>query len=889
MHSKKLIAGFVFLFAFSGEAPARTIGPDTFGYSATDAVPFAFEDIASTGTLTLAGTDDGVFTAPLGFTFSFYGTSWTSVSWSTNGLISFGGTNSQFSNGNLAVTRVIGDRPSIAVLWDDWQFLAGVSQGCYYETRGAPGSRRFILQWTGALGFEPTSQTVTYQAILFEGSNAIVMQYLDVDSGDLGSFGALATVGIRDTNGQVTGRNLVWSFNSAALSNGMALRFQTASVDVDPPVVSIVSPLNGSVVSAPSVLVTANVSDAGSTTVTSLPAGISGSLPSGGGTVAGSVALAEGPNTITVNVVDGSGNAAATSITVHRDSVAPSILSVSPADGSVVGLPDVNFVVEVSDTFPVILSVAGLVQTLPAGGGLAMVPVILAEGENVVFVSATDTAGNNTALVVRVVLDSNAPVISIDTPVDGSVVGPDGSPAPVLVTVNDTTAITVSSSPDGVSGSVPAGGGVLAGAVALVEGTNQIVITATDAFGRSATASVTVVLDSIPPAISLESPPDGAAVRGTIDLAASAQDPAPGSGVAEMGFSVDGATVSTSDSSPFVSPLNTTELADGMHAVTATAVDAVGNAASESVRVHVDNTLPTLAFSSPEDGAQVSGTFAFELAASDAMSGVVSVEVLANGAAPTDAPPGAQDMPVPTLVFSGQEDSTRWPDGELRLSAKVTDAAGNEASTSIVVRVSNSVPATVVISPADGSRVSGVIQIGVEVSGPEVALVELFVDGSLLGSSGSAPFAVSFDTTSRLDGSMSITAVVADAGGSTWSGSSTVVVDNMVMEIHPTVLNLKSQGDCVKVLVTGSGSELLLAPGRRMELRVPGGTSVPAAGARAGEGGVIVPFDRAALASSLRAAISTGAIPADSPVALVLAADGLEIGSALVLPRDNCR
>ena len=791
--------------------------------------------------------------------------------------------------GNLAVTRVIGDRPSIAVLWDDWQFLAGVSQGCYYETRGAPGSRRFILQWSGALGFEPTSQTVTYQAILYEGSNAIVMQYLDVDSGDLGSFGALATVGVRDTNGQVNGRNLVWSFNSAALSNGMALRFQTASVDVDPPAVSIVSPLDGSVVSAPSVLVTASVSDAGSTTVTSLPGGVSGSLPPGGGTVSGSVSLAEGPNTITVNAADGSGNAAATSITVVRDSVAPSIVSVTPADGSIVGVPDVNFVVEVSDTLPVTLNVAGILRSLPAGGGLGTVPVTLVEGENGVFISARDTAGNTSGLVVRVVLDSNAPVISIDSPADGSVVGPDGSPAPVLVTVNDTTAITVSSSPDGVSGSVPAGGGVLAGAVALVEGTNQIVITATDALGRSVTASVTVVLDSTPPSISLESPPDGAAVRGTIDLAASAQDPAPGSGVAEMRFSVDGAPVSTSDSSPFVSPLDTTELADGLHAVTATAADAVGNAASESVRIHVDNTLPTLAFSSPEDGAQVSGTFAFELAASDGTSGVVSVEVLANGAAPTDAPPGAQDMPVPSLVFSGQEDSTRWPDGELRLSAKVTDAAGNEASASILVRVSNSAPATIVISPADGSRVSGVIPIGVEVSGPQVALVELFVDGSLLGSSGSAPFAVSFDTTSRLDGSMSITAVVADVGGRTSSAAVSVIVDNMAMEIHPTVLNLKSQGDCVKVLVTGSGSELLLAPGRRMELRVPGGTSVPAAGAKAGEGGITVPFNRSALVSSLRAAISTGAIPAEMPVSLVLAADGFEIGSALVLPRDNCR
>src|SRR5262245_59760328 len=89
---------FVVLLVAVREAGAGTVGPDAFGYRATDASPFAFEDISATGTRTLNGTDDSTFTAPLGFTFIFYGQAFTSASWSPNGLITFGGTNSQFNN-----------------------------------------------------------------------------------------------------------------------------------------------------------------------------------------------------------------------------------------------------------------------------------------------------------------------------------------------------------------------------------------------------------------------------------------------------------------------------------------------------------------------------------------------------------------------------------------------------------------------------------------------------------------------------------------------------------------------------------------------------------------------------------------------------------------------
>ena len=101
---------------------AKSVGPDAYGYVAGD-VPFAWEDISDQLTRTHlpgTGSEDTAVTWTLGFTFNFYGQSFTDVSWSDNGLVTLGGTNNQFGNVDLASSAPSSDIPSIAVLWDDW-------------------------------------------------------------------------------------------------------------------------------------------------------------------------------------------------------------------------------------------------------------------------------------------------------------------------------------------------------------------------------------------------------------------------------------------------------------------------------------------------------------------------------------------------------------------------------------------------------------------------------------------------------------------------------------------------------------------------------------------------------------------------------------------------
>ncbi len=207
-------------------ARAKTVGPDAYLYLATDEVNYAWEDISDTGSTWQPGADDKAKTAKMGFDFTIYGKTYAYARFSDNGLIAFGNENTQETNVDLTSQSPAWDLPTIAVLWDDWLITA--SAPAYYDTLGTvPGDRRFIVQWEQVEAAPGSPDTVTFQAILYEGSGTILLQYQDVVvTGGDGSHdnGLSATVGIRDTGGQTSGRNLQWSYNQAAIDDGMAIR-----------------------------------------------------------------------------------------------------------------------------------------------------------------------------------------------------------------------------------------------------------------------------------------------------------------------------------------------------------------------------------------------------------------------------------------------------------------------------------------------------------------------------------------------------------------------------------------------------------------------------------------------------------------------------------------
>lgn len=668
----------------------------------------------------------------------------------------------------------------------------------------------------------------------------------------------------------------------------------TLILDTVTPAVAITSPADGSVVGTPSLALAFDVADATATDTVSDPGGIVTSLPAGGGSASVVVALIEGANALSVSATDEAGHSGGTSIIVTLDTVPPAIDFQSPAAGAVFGLSPVTLTLAVADATATSVSFGANSLALPAGGGMVSGPVDLVEGLNTITASAVDAAGNPTSASIDLVLDLSAPVVTIDSPADGACFGPGESPVAVVATVDDLTATSVASTPSGVSGSLPAGGGVVSGAVALVEGMNAISVSATDQTSTTGSGSVTVILDTTPPSVAVDSPSDLGLARGTIDFNASATDVAPGTGVAQVDFFVDGGLQSSLTAAPFETSFDTTTIADGSHAFSATAADGKGNAASAAVQVTVDNTAPDLAITSPADGLLVSGTIGFDALASDAVSGLVTIEMSANGLAPVPFDDSATFLaPQLSTLRSSLVDTTFFADGPLALSARTVDAAGNESTAAVTITVDNTAPVKALVAPADLSTVAGLLAISADAQDPNLDTLEILVDGVSLGSSTTSPFDVSFDTTSRLDGALLVSVIARDLAGNTSTCSASVTVDNIRFEIAPRVFNLNAKNSKAPVTAGLEGVNVaLLLPteAHAIELRVPGGNPVPSTAGFPGDDAtfdtdgdglpqLLIKFDRQLLSSSLRAGIAAGLIqPGGNVVVTLVAEGGYEIG-----------
>lgn len=146
----------------------------------------------------------------------------------------------------------------------------------------------------------------------------------------------------------------------------------------------------------------------------------------------------------------------------------------------------------------------------------------------------------------------------------------------VVFKVDGATACTALSPPYGCTTVVP-------------KGTHTLTVTAVDRAGNTSSAFVTVTrlsADNTPPTLTITSPQDGAKLHpnGHVTIAASAADG--GSGVNRVEFAEGSALACTATASPYVCD---TQVAEGTHVLTVTAVDNAGNRATDSVTVSRGN------------------------------------------------------------------------------------------------------------------------------------------------------------------------------------------------------------------------------------------------------------------------------------------------------------
>lgn len=421
-------------------------------------------------------------------------------------------------------------------------------------------------------------------------------------------------------------------------------------LDLAPPVLTLVSPRDGTFLALPSIEVVGTVTDdvgVASVAVNGRPAALDG------GELRLTVPLEEGGNLLAVVATDRFGRQARAFATVTLDTHPPTLVLAAPRPGQITNGATVGVAGEASDENGVAgVEVNGASVSL-SGGAFAL-DVLVGEGTSTLVVRAVDPVGNAKVESVEV-SRFTLPEVTITSPADLSTIA--AITFEVSGTVSDPAArVTV----NGVLAEVSAAEFRAMG-VPLVEGGNVVTATATDSRGHVATDSVQVVRDLTPPHVNIDYPRDGAVVAGvSVTVSGLVNDIVAGTvNATEATVTINGRPAEVANRSFVVHdvPLN-----PGENVLTAVAVDESGNSGSASVQVR----------------REVAVASRLTLVAGDGQTGVI-------GTALPDplvvALTDATGLPVPgrPVLFTVRGGDGTF-DGGRRQIAVTTDAVGRAAA-----------------------------------------------------------------------------------------------------------------------------------------------------------------------------------------------------------------
>ena len=419
------------------------------------------------------------------------------------------------------------------------------------------------------------------------------------------------------------------------------------------------------------------------------------------------VALQPGVNVITVTARDAAGNAANATLSVTRDSQVPTVAIVLPttAPTFVTNRSAVAVSGKAADN-------SGVTQVTwqnnRGGQGTAagtsewnVASVALLAGANVISVTASDGAGNTTTSTVTINLDTRAPSISIQAPTAGNVYQASTSTVALGgVAADDTGVVEVTwANAQGGAGNASGTSSWTAAGVPLKVGFNDITVTAKDAAGNTATASLKVkATDKTAPEIRITGPSTEPSVSvgvPVINIEGTASDDF---GLAQIAWANSrGGSGMTRAGARWV--VGGVTLQPGVNVIAVTAVDASGNSSSDEIRIAYDSGLPTISITAPTG----TGSYA-ALASTVTVAGVAADDQgIAQVAWATDK--GQSGIASGTTAWSIP--SVNVGAGTTVLTVTATDKSGNTARASLsLVRADASTPVIKVYTPTTAASYS---------------------------------------------------------------------------------------------------------------------------------------------------------------------------------------
>jgi len=209
-------------------------------FSKANAQPpnYAFQAENGTYTPLVGGTiavissgdfDDGFSNGlPIGFSFTYNGTAYTTISASANGWTALG-TNITLTTSTTNLATGV-NRPKLAPLYEDIHLVS--NSNLTYATTGVAGSRVFTLQYANILwDFAAVTPSISFQVKLYEGTNVIEFVYQqESGSVELNSSGG-TSIGITTT---ATGSGSFLSLSDAGTNPSVSSTVETVNIGVRP-------------------------------------------------------------------------------------------------------------------------------------------------------------------------------------------------------------------------------------------------------------------------------------------------------------------------------------------------------------------------------------------------------------------------------------------------------------------------------------------------------------------------------------------------------------------------------------------------------------------------------------------------------------------------------
>ena len=473
---------------------------------------------------------------------------------------------------------------------------------------------------------------------------------------------------------------------------------------------------------------------------------------------------ADGARSLRAVAYDPAGNSSTATLAVSVDNTLPTVAWTSPTDGATVA-GVITFAVNATDNVGVArveywINDYGMLTSSSTPPFSAPFYIGVYAGEHVTLrAHVYDTAGNmgQSALInVNIVADTTPPTVAIVSPVEGAIVGTNSQ---VWVSATDPSGITEyevdnDGSPifdNGATGPSPYEADFHASG--LADGTHTLTARARDAaFNWGVSAPVHVILDQVPPTVSVTSPTTGARVAGVVAVTAAASDAV---ALASVSLDIDGlGTIQTLTTGPFVFFWDTLAWADGPHAINLRAIDKAGNQDVAAAYVTLDSTV-TATVRAPVPGALVGKNVPFTAATTnDAAVASLAFYDGASQYAVAAAPPW----------------TTTWntlTSGSHSLTVQVTDRKGRVAtSPAVVVTADVTAPTVSLTAPANNATITGTVGVTATASdNTAVARVELYDGATLLATVATSPYTTTWNTATATPGAHTLTARAYDTVG----------------------------------------------------------------------------------------------------------------------------